>query len=35
MKKIVLLFFMITICNIAFADNLVTNYFKKWIDETN
>ena len=34
MKKITLLIMMILVCNIAFADNPVLNYFKKWVDET-
>lgn len=34
MKKIITLFIMLMFCNISFADNLVMNYFKKWVDET-
>lgn len=34
MKKLVLLFTMIMLCNVVLADNLVMNYLKKWVDET-
>ncbi len=34
MKKVTLLFAMLMICNIVFADNPVMNYLKKWVDET-
>lgn len=34
MKKIFILLFMTFLCNTLFADNLVLNYFKKWVDET-
>lgn len=34
MKKTILLLTMLLFCNSVFADNLVMNYFKKWVDET-
>ncbi len=34
MKKIVILMIMLFVCNIVLADNPLTNYLKKWIDET-
>ena len=34
MKKVILLLTMLFVCSSVFADNLLVNYFKKWVDET-
>lgn len=34
MKKLILLLSMMFVCSTLFADNLLVNYFKKWVDET-
>ena len=34
MKKIIVLFFMLTVCSVTFADNALMNYFRQWVDET-
>ena len=34
MKRIILLLAMLSLCNSVFADNLLVNYLKKWVDET-
>ena len=34
MKRLLVLLTMLLFCNSVFADNLLVNYFKKWVDET-
>lgn len=34
MKKLIVLAMMLTMTTTLFADNMVLNYFKKWVDET-
>ena len=34
MKKLILLLSMMFVCSTLFADNMLVNYFKKWVDET-
>ena len=34
MKKIILMLTLLMFCNAVYADNMLVNYFKKWVDET-
>ena len=34
MKKVILMLTLLFVCNNLFADNMLVNYFKKWVDET-